>query len=240
MPVINMKKRLLCFITRCYNWFVPHRENLPTNMRELKEIQERCRMRSDISDHLLPLFFESLAVRPQLIVELGVRGGDSTFVLERVARLCGSRLVSVDKEDCSVISSWRKWLFVRSDDIAFAQRFLAYCDETHIPQKIDVLCIDTSHHLDHTAREIECWFPFLSDRAKVFFHDTNMKRIYARKDGSFGIGHTSTREVMLVLENFFRRKFNEDRDFTDYEPGWLITHHHLCSGFTILAKLAVR
>ena len=39
-----------------------------------------------------------MAVRPRLIVELGVRSGESTFALERVARLCGSTMVSVDVE----------------------------------------------------------------------------------------------------------------------------------------------
>src|SRR4051794_24576059 len=49
------------------------------------EISQRSAIRTDISDHLQMLFFESLPLRPSLIVELGVRGGESTFVLERVA-----------------------------------------------------------------------------------------------------------------------------------------------------------
>lgn len=235
----NIKKRLLCLMASSYNLLVPRPAAIATNMAELTEIQEKCLVRSDISDHLIPLFFASLAVRPHLIVELGVRGGDSTFVLERVARLCGARLVSVDREDCSAVSPGKEWLFVRSDDIAFARHFLAYCREAGIPSAIDILFVDTSHDFEHTTRELRHWFPFLSDRAKVFFHDTNAQRIYRRKDGSVGIGHNGKRGVMRALEVFFERRFNEKADFTDYANGWLITHRHLCSGFTSIEKLRV-
>ncbi len=86
----------------------------------------------DISDHLPVLFAEALEARPKLIVELGVRGGDSTFVFERVARLCGSTLLSVDIDDCSRVSPWDRWHFVREDDIAFAGRFEAWCAEHNV------------------------------------------------------------------------------------------------------------
>src|ERR1700722_1536588 len=66
-----------------------------SELPEITEIRKHALPRTDISDHLLPLFLEALAVQPQLIVELGVRSGESTFSLERVAKLCGSTLVSV-------------------------------------------------------------------------------------------------------------------------------------------------
>src|SRR5258708_24796497 len=67
---------------------------------ELDEIFQRAQARTDIRDHLVPMFVETMEMEPQLIVELGVRTGESTFVFERVARLCGARLVSVDIDDC--------------------------------------------------------------------------------------------------------------------------------------------
>ncbi|HEV2474762.1 MAG TPA: hypothetical protein VGS41_18945, partial [Chthonomonadales bacterium] len=75
-------------------------------LRELAEIEERRLRDTDISDHLPALFAEALSVQPGLILELGVRGGDSTFVLERVARLCGCALLSVDIADCSDVCGW--------------------------------------------------------------------------------------------------------------------------------------
>jgi cephalosporin hydroxylase len=208
-----------------------------TGLRLFDEVVERSLTRTDISDHLTTLFLESLAVRPSLIVELGVRGGESTFVLERVARLYRAKLVSVDIEDCSHVSSYPDWSFVKSDDIAFAQRFPFWCREQGIAGSVDVLFIDTSHEFEHTLAEVRNWFPFLSNRCKVFVHDTNMRKVYYRKDGSIGFGWPKRRGVIAALETYFDRKFDERHDFTQFVGGWLLKHHALCCGLTILERV---
>jgi Methyltransferase domain len=202
---------------------------------ELSEILRRARTRTDISDHLPTLFAESLRVQPRLIVELGVRGGESAFVFERVARLTGARWVSVDLEDCSGVSQLPQWLFVQADDIRFAREFPAWCREKGLPNEIDVVFVDTTHFFEHTVQEIEHWFPLLSARAKVFFHDTNQSRIYFRKDGSIGIGWNN-RGVIGALEKYFGKTFNEKEDFTDFMDGWQIKHYANCNGLTILTR----
>lgn len=208
-----------------------------TGLRSFDEVVERSLTRTDISDHLTTLFLESLAVRPSLIVELGVRGGESTFVLERIARLYRAKLVSVDIADCSHVSSYPDWVFVKSDDIVFAQKFPSWCREQGIAGSVDVLFIDTSHEFEHTLAEITNWFPFLSDRCKVFVHDTNMKKIYYRKDGSMGFGWPKRRGVIAALETYFDRKFDERHDFNEFVGGWLLKHHALCCGLTILERV---
>src|SRR5579884_475997 len=203
-----------------------------SGLRELDEVREYARTRTDISDHLVTLFVESLAVRPRLIVELGVRGGESTFALERVARLCGSRLVSVDLEDCSSVSTYERRDFIKSDDIAFARSFAEYCEKRSIAPEIDVLFVDTSHLFEHTVQEIEHWFPFLSRDAVVFFHDTNLKDFYVRRDGSMGIGWDNRRGVIAAIERYLQRPFDERRDFVDVAGGWLVRNHAQCAGLT--------
>lgn len=210
---------------------------LATGWRELDEIKEHLITRTDISDHLITLFVETMAVRPELIVELGVRTGESTFVFERVARLCGSKLISVDIQDCSTVSSYGDWIFEKSDDIEFAKRFESWCEQRNIKAQIDVLFIDTSHLFEHTVEEIEHWFPFLSDKSKVFFHDTNLKRTNFRKDGSIVVGRDNKRGVMAALEKFFERPFNEKEQFIDWAKGWAIKHYPYCAGLTVLEKL---
>ncbi len=96
-------------------------DTLKTGFIEFDEINGYTLRRTDISDHLLTLFVESLAVEPRLIVELGVRDGQSTFVLERVAKLCNSRLVRVDLDDVRFTVSYHNWEFVKSDDTEFAK-----------------------------------------------------------------------------------------------------------------------
>jgi hypothetical protein len=204
---------------------------------ELNEILSRAGLRTDISDHLPTLFTESLSLRPRLIVELGVRGGESTFVFQRVARLSGARCVSVDVEDSSHLGQSSQLLFVQRDDIEFATKFPEWCRQNALPTEIDILFIDTSHFFEHTVQEIEHWFPFLAPRAKAIFHDTNQRRIYFRKDGSMGVAW-SNRGVIAALERYFNKTFNEKEDFLDLVNGWLITHYAKCNGLTILTRTA--
>src|SRR5215472_6898872 len=175
-------------LSRARSVLYPHPPPPPSGFTRFDQVLNYSLKPSDISDHLLTLFVEALEVRPKLIVELGVHDGDSTFALERVAEHFGSKLVSVDIDDCSNVSAYKHWFFVKSDDVAFANEFTAWCGEQGIHPAVDVLFIDTSHEFEHTRSEIASWFPFLSDRSKVFFHDTNMGEVYVRRDGSMEFG----------------------------------------------------
>lgn len=213
-----------------------NKKTIFTDLSELNEIKKHIHKRTDISDHLETLFLESLALKPKLIVELGVRGGESTFALERAAKLSNSKLVSVDLDDCSKTSSYKDRFFVKGDDIKFAKEFKSWCTEKKIKLEIDVLFIDTSHFFKHTLEEINSWFPFLSKKAKVFFHDTRLRTVYRRKDGSIGLGYYQ-RGVMKAIEVFLRKKYNENKDFVDIRNGWLVKHYANCNGMAILERL---
>jgi len=209
----------------------------PSQFAPFDQVLSRSFRRTDISDHLVTLFVEALEVRPELIVELGVRGGESTYVLERVAEHFGSKLVSVDIADCSRVSAYKHWFFVKSDDVVFADNFPVWCAEHGINPAVDVLFIDTSHELEHTRREIVSWFPFLSDRSKVFFHDTNTQEVYVRRDGSVEFGIDYHRGVVAAIEERLGRKIDETRDFIASTKDWIIKHHACSSGFTILERI---
>ena len=99
--------------------------------KTLGAIRQRSQRQTDICDHLETLFIECLNLPSRLIVELGVGDGESTFVLENVARLWNAKLVSVDIADCKKVSSYRQRIFVQMDDIAFAREFKHVC-EVHI------------------------------------------------------------------------------------------------------------
>lgn len=208
-----------------------------TGWKELDEVRERALIRTNINDHLETLFLESTEVRPRLIVELGVGPGESTFVFERVAKICGAKFVSVDlRKEMEKASSWPDWIFVNENDVEFAQKFPSWTTERGMEPLIDVLFIDTSHKYDHTLREIELWFRYLSENAKVFFHDTNVRPIYRRKDGTIGLAYDIKRGVIRALETHFGKIFNEKKDFIDSRNGWLIKHHSSCNGLTILTR----
>jgi len=207
---------------------------------ELRAIEDRAHSRqTDISDHLSTIFCEVLAAHPALIVELGVRDGESRFVLEKAARVGGSVLVSVDLEDCSqVCSRSPSMFFVQNDDVQFADQFRQWCAERELAPAIDVLFIDTSHVYEHTVQEIRSWFPLLSPRGKVIFHDTNLRRYVRRSDGRIGWAYDNNRGVIRAIEEYLDTRLNERVDFITIVDEWLIRHWSHCSGLTVLERLS--
>lgn len=240
MGLAKLKNSMRKRICKSYNFFhdlKPRPPFTPSSFAELNEIREIAQQRTATNEHIVTLFVESLLRQPKLIVELGVARGGSTCVLERVARLTEATLVSVDIEDCSKASSYEGWIFLQKDDIEFAREFPAWCQENRIEPLIDILLIDTSHYYEHTLQEIEHYFPLLSEKAKVFFHDTNIEYFFFRRDGSMGLGWDNERGVIRAIEDFFQKSFNEKEPFIDIIDGWLIKHDPYCCGFTILEKL---
>lgn len=229
--------RVVSIYNRLVSIFNPQKINL-SGLKELDEIRQRSFKRTDISDHLVRLFEESLDIRPKLIVELGVGPGESSFVLENISRIYEANLVSIDRNSKTVGLDSPHRFFINMDDIEFAKNFKNWCHGKNIEPLIDILFIDTSHKYLHTKDEIEYWFKFLSDRAKVFFHDTNVEAVYWREDGSVGVTYThEPRGVMRAIEEFLGASFNEKEKFLDIRNGWKIKHNPLCNGFTILNKI---
>jgi cephalosporin hydroxylase len=209
-----------------------------SELKELQEIRQLASHPNDISEHLETMFVESILLQPMLIVELGVRNGVSTFVFERAAKLCGASLISVDLEDCSAISAYQNWHFFRGDDVQFAGQFQDFCRQRDIARTIDLLFVDTSHYYEHTVQEIQAWFPLLSPRAKVLFHDTNSKLIGRRKDGCFALAWDNQRGVIRAIEEYLGIQIDERREETHYSRGWVIRHTPFCNGLTILDRPA--
>lgn len=195
---------------------------------------------SDIRDHYGVLFSQAVSLRPRLIVELGTRGGGSTCALLAASHLTGSRMLSIDLDDCGALNlPFREhWNFVRADDTVFGvSGFPEWCRNANLPAEIDLLFIDTSHVYEHTKQEIQVWEPWLSASGTMIFHDTNMGRgVYARTDGSVAIGWNNRRGVIRAIEEFLGRTYDETAYFCDLAKGYLVIHHPSCNGLTILRK----
>ncbi len=223
-----------------YNRFHP-RPTLPPcgDLPELKEIYERMKLDTDISDHLPFLFATAIRQRPRLMVELGVRGGESTFVLERVAKLCGSPLVSVDIDDCRTVTDWSGWRFVQSDDVAFAGRFKEYCQTEGLPtSQIDLLFLDTSHLYDHTVQELAAWMPLLSESGCLVLHDTNQHRTVRRQGGRYMLSIENP-GVITALQEYLGCRLDSSQDFCAVCGDWMVTHRALSNGFTVVQRLGL-
>jgi len=211
---------------------------IPTDFAGLADIRQIAAVPSDIDEHLELMFLEALLCRPRLIVELGVRGGASTFVFERALRHTGGTLISADLDDCSAASSSPRWHFFQGDDIYFAGIFHDFCAQRNLTPSIDLLFIDTSHYYDHTVQEIAAWFPLLAERAKVIFHDTNMRLIGRRADGCFALSWDNQRGVVRAIEEFLGAHIDERKQCVLHAKGWLVRHWPNCNGLTILDRLS--
>lgn len=195
---------------------------------------------SDITDHLPTLFCEVVKARPKLVVELGTRGGDSTKALLKASCLVGAEMLSVDIDDCSTVmenSEFKSnWHFIQANDIIFAGEFQEWCKKNNFPESIDILFIDSSHKYDHTLHEIQAWFPFLSKKSKVIFHDTNMGAYFKHKNGRIAKGWDNRRGVIRAIEETLGRSYDETNPFIDWHGGWLVEHVPYSSGLTILTR----
>ncbi len=195
---------------------------------------------SDITDHLGAIFFFTLNAAPRLIVELGVRSGESTRVLLAAAELADAHVLSIDIEPWSHIEVPFKsrWTFVQADDVAFGRSsFVNWCASKHLEPKVNVLFVDTSHEYEHTRQEILTWTAHLADQATLIFHDTNMgEGAYVRYDGSIGFGWNNNRGVIRAIEELVGRNYDENTYFTDATDDFLIIHFPGCNGLTILRK----
>src|SRR5438067_13154752 len=123
--------KLLDLGVRAYNALIERRRMAPpdTPDADLRAIRARAAVGTDISSHLEALYVAGLAAHPRLIVELGVRGGESTFVFERVARRAGADLVSVDIADCSTVSRYERWPWVQDGGVRWGGQFRSWCAE---------------------------------------------------------------------------------------------------------------
>jgi predicted O-methyltransferase YrrM len=133
----------------------------------------RCSVDSDIVDHLPYLYDQA---QGKQIIELGVRGGNSTAAF-LAAIEDGGHLWSVDILDPQIPADWYKfdrWTFRLGDDLELAGS---------LPDAIDVVFIDTSHHYNHTMAELNAYTTKLVAGGVVLLHDTELERPYGAIGG---------------------------------------------------------
>ena len=123
---------------------------------------QRCNQRSDIEVHLPTLYREARGI----VLELGVRYGNSTAALLAGVEWHGGHLYSVDIMDYrGVIEANEQWTFIQADSLDYETI------SPHIPGSIDILFIDTDHTYKRTKSELELWGNIT--KGKILLHDTD-------------------------------------------------------------------
>jgi predicted O-methyltransferase YrrM len=131
------------------------------------EYNLRCQMRSDIVDHL-PRLHQEASVAGVTVIELGVRSGNSTSAFLLAAEQQDGHVYSVDIDRPRL--PWAghpRWTFMMGDDLLLAD---------DLPNGVDVLFIDTSHHYSHTLAELDRYVPKVRFGGVVLLHDSELER----------------------------------------------------------------
>ena len=121
---------------------------------------------SDIQRHLPRLRREAHGT----VLELGVRGGNSTVALLAGLEERGGTLwsVDVDPESATVFPGHAQWCFVMAD--SRDERPLV---DAGLPDELDVLFIDTIHTYEQVRDELAVWGHRVVDGGVILFHDTD-------------------------------------------------------------------
>ncbi len=132
-------------------------------------------------------------LRPRTFVELGTYAGDSYLAFCRAVKSMGIGT------HCSAIDTWqgdahvgpysddvlRKLRALHDQPFGDFSRLIQSTFEQAAPsfesQSIDLLHIDGAHTYDDVKRDVDTWFPKLSDRGVAIFHDT------ADRSPTFGV-----------------------------------------------------
>ena len=242
--IFNLTYLTICNILNLYkfNKFEKnYKNNILINESELySEIKiKRLKSRNDICTHFDNLFYEVVSHRPKVILELGVRNGESTYVFNKIQKFLNNIFISVDIEDCSSVLDDPRWIFKHEDSIKFLKNYNLWSENNIKSLKPDVIFIDTSHLYEETLQEIKLSSEILSENGAIIFHDTNHRNFTFLEDNIIynKFNFKPQHGVKLALENYFNCKFDFNSSFIIIKQGWLIKHYPESFGLTIMRKL---
>jgi len=122
---------------------------------------------SDIYEHLPVLVEMVLKADAKKVIELGTRTGVSTIAWLYALEQTGGHLWSVDMDAKPPIGEFPHWTFIQGDDES--DQVLS-----QLPPQVDILFLDTSHHYEHTKRELELYLSQVKPGGLIVCHDTEL------------------------------------------------------------------
>jgi predicted O-methyltransferase YrrM len=128
--------------------------------------RQRCEAWSDVVEHMTVFHDTVVDANARTVVELGVRSGNSTAAFLAALEQTDGQLWSVDIKLPKVPIEFHDcggWTFVLGDDLDVADQ---------LPDDIDVLFIDSSHHYYHTLAELDLYG---ARAATILLHDTELE-----------------------------------------------------------------
>jgi predicted O-methyltransferase YrrM len=150
------------------------------------------------------LNYLSSAVKP-VILEFGVRHGQSTEFFLDICEKSNGFLYSVDMDNSSKKFDSEKWKFIHGRDDNFE------LVESFIPKKIDLIYIDSFHDAEHVAKIFYHYYPFLKNNGHLIIDDISWL-LYSKKNerDNFNseINNHETFNKILDIYNNNAKNFN--------------------------------
>jgi predicted O-methyltransferase YrrM len=141
-------------------------------------LQERIAAGTDISDHLAFLKQITIDKDAKIVMEIGVRGGESTIAFLTGLEKTGGFMYSCDLNPPSfpVNSLYGKtpWDHFAGGD----RNYVGYSEQLGIRGRVDLLHIDTSHNYEDTKFELENFVPYLNETGVLLMHDVDPESMY--------------------------------------------------------------
>jgi len=123
----------------------------------------------DSDNHLMLLYSLVLGSKSKTIIELGVRGGDTTLPLVMGAKETGGMVYSVDKQKIgfSLPEELQKYnKFYLQDAVSFLEKWEEEGED------IDLILVDDWHAYDHVKKELDILDRLVSPNTIILLHDT--------------------------------------------------------------------
>ncbi len=156
-------------------------------------------------------------IQEPVILELGVQTGRSTKKFLELCNNNNGQLFSVDLDDCSSVSKDKRWKFFQTRDDNF--EFI----KSQIPNKIDVLFIDTLHEANHVKKLFYEYYPLLNSGGYIFIDDISHLPYLKNKDRNNFYCEINNKETFETILSVYSENYeNFELNFSFFSSGLAI------------------
>lgn len=167
-----------------------------------------------LDNFLFPIIKE---INNPTILELGVQKGRSTKKFLDICKKNNGKLFSIDIDDCSNIINDKTWNFYQTRDDNFDYI------KSKIPEKIDILFIDTLHEANHVKKLINEYYPIIKKNGFIFIDDISHLPYLKNKDRDNFYCEINNKETFdLLISIYSENTENFDLSFTFVSSGLAI------------------
>jgi len=171
-----------------------------------------------LDKYLIPLI--SKFKKPN-ILEFGVRAGISTKKFLDICKKNKGYLYSVDTTNYGKLFKNTRWTFLncRDDDFNLVKK--------KIPQKVDVIYIDSLHEAEHVKKLIFYYFNFVRVNGYIFIDDISHLPYLKNKPRNNFYCEINNKETYDVIMDIYN----------DNNENFELTYHLLSSGLCVIKKI---